>query len=75
MYVSSPGRDHGTWEFETPEYDTPPAVEIGFGADKGSALLVSILPDISIPSAYPPCPSLRGQPCRDYVPTINTVVD
>ena len=68
MIVSSPGRDHGTWEFEAPVYEDTPTFEIGFGPMKPSMLTMAIIPDITIPEAYPPCPSLRGQPCRVFEP-------
>jgi uncharacterized protein len=71
MAVSSPGRDHGTWEFETPEYGEPPTFQLGYGVGMASSLTMAILPDIPIPAELPPCPSLRGQPCRSYEPVAN----
>jgi hypothetical protein len=29
---------------------------------------------VDIPAGFPPCPSLRGQVCRPFVPTKNRVV-
>lgn len=71
MAVSSPGRDHGTWEFETPEYGEAPAFELGYGGGLASTLTMTTLPNIEIPEELPPCPSLRGQPCRAYEPVAN----
>jgi len=62
--ISTPGRDHGTWEFEPPAYDSPPTFELGYGAGQLSSLTLATLPGIDIPEDWPPCPSLRGQPCR-----------
>ena len=73
--VSSPGRDHGTWEFETPEYADNPTFQLGYGSLYPSSLRMMVLPDIEIPEAYPPCPSLRGQPCRAYEPESNETVE
>jgi predicted acyl esterase len=69
MIISTPGRDHGTWEFEPPVYESPPTFEVGYGPNKPSSLTMAVIPDIAIPDAYPPCPSLRGQPCRPFEPT------
>jgi hypothetical protein len=29
------------------------------------------VPDVSAPTGLPPCPGLRGEPCRDYEPFAN----
>lgn len=71
MVVSSPGRDHGTWEFMAPEYEETPTFELGYGEARPSSLTMAVLPGIEIPEELPPCPSLRGQPCREYVHTSN----
>jgi uncharacterized protein len=68
MLVSTPGRDHGTWEFTPPVYedDSTPTFQLGYGPDHPTRLRMVELPNIEIPETYPPCPSLRGQPCREY---------
>ncbi len=75
MIVSSPGRDHGTWEFGAPDYDDPPTFHLGRGGAQASSLTMATLPGIEIPETYPPCPSLRGQPCRTYAATANTAAE
>jgi len=70
--VSSPGRNHGTWQFTAPDYgDVVPAHRIGLGGATPSALHLSVLPGFVVPLALPACPGLRGQPCRDYEPVAN----
>jgi hypothetical protein len=27
-----------------------------------------MIPDVDVSAELPPCPGVRGQPCRDYVP-------
>ena len=71
MLISTPGRDHGTWEFEAPNYGEPPLFALGYGEATPTALTMSILPGIEIPAEYPPCPALRGQPCRAVEPIQN----
>jgi predicted acyl esterase len=69
--VSTPGRNHGTWEFTNPAYgDVPPVHTVAFGGDTPSALVISTIPVSAItggviPEALPVCPGLRGQPCRE----------
>ncbi|HSD22818.1 MAG TPA: hypothetical protein VLB79_00675 [Solirubrobacterales bacterium] len=36
-----------------------------------SRLALPIVPDVSAPTGLPPCPGLRGEPCRDYQPFEN----
>jgi hypothetical protein len=30
-----------------------------------------VVPGVNVPTALPPCPSLRNEPCRPYVPLVN----
>ncbi len=64
--VSSPGRDFGTWTFETTGDDGTPR-DVGWGPGQASRLVLGVLPDIEeVPPLMAPCPSLRGQACRPY---------
>jgi len=72
LIISAPGRDHGTWEFESPAYESAPTIQIGYGPQYPSSLILGQLPDINIPDGLPACPSLRGQPCRRYEEHVNT---
>lgn len=40
-------------------------------AKQPSSLVLPVVPGIDIPTAQPACPSLRNQPCREYVPLRN----
>lgn len=73
--ITTPGRDHGTWEFEAPFYDSTPTFKLGYGDLYPSKLSMRTLSDISVPEAYPSCPSLRGQPCREFTPTPNVGIE
>jgi len=75
MVVSTPGRDHGTWQFEAPSYAAPPVFDLGRGGDHATTLRLATLPGIAVPAGLPPCPSLRGQPCRAYAPQDNVVAE
>ena len=46
--------------------------EIGRGGKRASKLVLSVVPTAEdTPTDLPPCPSLRGQPCRTYVAAVN----
>lgn len=84
--ISSPGRDHGTWEFLPPDYtdwhaahgDAQPRQSVAHTQAMPSHLVLSVvgLEDTTatpeILADPPPCPSLRGQPCRPYEARDNT---
>ena len=36
-----------------------------------SRLVLPQVPGVNVPTRLPPCPGLRGEPCRDYVPFVN----
>ena len=44
---------------------------VSLGGSLASALVLSVVPGLKPPDAQPACPSLRGQPCRAYVPASN----
>src|SRR5690606_33175487 len=73
LMISAPGRNHGTWEFEAPPYDAPPTFLVGRGGDRASFLMMPTVAGVPVAEGLPPCPSLRGQPCREYRPVANTV--
>ncbi|MEM6990203.1 MAG: CocE/NonD family hydrolase [Myxococcota bacterium] len=70
--ISTPGRNHGTWEFEAPSYASTPTFVIGRGPERASALTMPTVRGVAVSEGLPPCPSLRGQPCRTYRPVANT---
>ena len=36
-----------------------------------SSLVMPVVPGVNVPTGLPPCPGLRGEPCRDYQPYTN----
>jgi predicted acyl esterase len=69
--ISAPNGDQPVWSFG----ETVPAgqanVAIAYGGEMPSRLALPVVPGVSAPTALPPCPGLRGQPCRDYLPLQN----
>ena len=54
-------------------------IDVGHSAEHPSRLVMPLSPelltDTPYPAALPPCPGLRGQPCRTFVPYANTETD
>jgi uncharacterized protein len=65
--VEAPGGDRTRWRFDTPATNGLVVNEIG----RPSRLVVPVVADVQAPPGLPPCPGLRGQPCRTYVPAAN----
>lgn len=64
--ISTPGRNHGTWEFEAPSYDGTPTFLVARGGERASSLMMPTVTGVDVADGLPPCPGLRGQPCRTY---------
>ena len=46
-------------------------MSLAYSAKMRSRLVLPVVPSIDVPTPLPPCPSLRGQPCRTYQPLAN----
>jgi uncharacterized protein len=69
VIISAPNGDLPVWSFR----NTVPAsghatVSIAHSSNMPSRLLMPLVPGVSVPTGLPPCPGLRGEPCRTYVP-------
>jgi uncharacterized protein len=72
LIISAPGGDRVAWAFDTPATNGQVVNELARGGRKASKLVLSVVPTTKdTPKELPPCPSLRGQPCRTYVPAVN----
>ena len=69
--VSAPNGDQPIWSFSETEPVGTAEVEIGYGDGMPSRLVLPQVPGVDVPDQLPPCPGLRGEPCRDYVPFEN----
>jgi predicted acyl esterase len=70
--IEAPGGDRVAWRFDTPPTDGQVVNDVARGGKRASKLVLSVVPTAKdIPAELPPCPSLRGQPCRLYVPAVN----
>lgn len=70
--LEAPGGDRVAWAFETPATDGQVVNEVARGGKRSSKLVLSVVPTTAdTPADLPPCPSLRGQPCRTWAPAVN----
>jgi uncharacterized protein len=72
--ITAPNGDQPIWAFKEtlPRGKGKADVAIAYGRGKPSRLLLPVVPGLDAPTDLPPCPGLRGEPCRDYVPYENT---
>jgi predicted acyl esterase len=66
--ISAPNGDQPIWSFGETDPTGTATVEVARSPDMPSSLLLPVVPGVSVPTGLPPCPGLRGEPCRDYQP-------
>jgi hypothetical protein len=72
LTIAAPNGTQPIWSFSNTQPEgTTGNVSIEFSASKGSSLVLPIVPGVSVPTAQPPCPSLRNNPCRVYQALVN----
>ena len=69
--VEAPGGTRPEWAFASPHTNGHVTDTVQLGGADPSSLVLSVVPGITPPDAQPACPSLRGEPCRSYVPAGN----
>jgi predicted acyl esterase len=73
--ISAPGGDLPTWAFSqlTPSSGHA-TVLVASSRSMPSRLVLPVVPGVAVPTGLPPCPGLRGEPCRRYRPLRNRTV-
>jgi predicted acyl esterase len=69
--ISAPNGDQPIWSFSETEPAGTAEVAIGYGGTRPSRLVLPVVTGITQQPGLPPCPGLRGEPCRDYQPFVN----
>jgi predicted acyl esterase len=69
--IAAPGGDQPVWEFGRLSAKPGTSVTVGRGGRAASALTLPVVTTALPATPLPPCPSLRGQPCRPYVAFAN----
>ncbi|MFY9587599.1 MAG: CocE/NonD family hydrolase [Actinomycetota bacterium] len=69
--IAAPNGAQPVWSFNQTLPAGKATVEIGYSPMFPSSLVLPVIPGFRVPTPLPPCPSLRNQPCRPYVPLVN----
>jgi predicted acyl esterase len=69
--ITAPNGDLPVWSFGQPQPAKPTTVSIAYSKRRPSSLVLPVVPGVNVPTGLPPCPGLRGEPCRTYQPFVN----
>jgi len=69
--IAAPNGTQPIWAFDRTEPEGTAQVAIAYGGSTPSNLLLPVVPGVSVPTGLPPCPGLRGEPCRGYQALVN----
>jgi predicted acyl esterase len=64
--IAAPNGTQPIWAFDQTEPEDTAQVAVAYGEEMPSNLLLPVVPGLSVPTGLPPCPALRGEPCRAY---------
>jgi predicted acyl esterase len=67
--IAAPGGTQPIWAFA--QALTGGTASIAFSTTMPSSVTLPVVPGVAVPTAAPPCGSLRNEPCRTYQPTPN----
>ncbi len=70
--IAAPNGAQPIWAFSQTVPKGTTTVTVASGANMPSRLVLPVVPSVSVPTPLPPCPGLRGEPCRPYVALTNT---
>ncbi len=76
LTISAPNGAEPVWSFSqtVPPLGSSSTVRIAMSPQMPSKLVLPVVSGVSVPTGLPPCPSLRNEPCRRYVPFTNDVI-
>ncbi|HEY1714711.1 MAG TPA: CocE/NonD family hydrolase [Solirubrobacteraceae bacterium] len=72
--IGAPGGDQPVWAFSELNPHGTAKVFVAHSAKFPSRLVLPVVPGVAVPTGLPPCPGLRGEPCRTYQPSANHAV-
>ncbi len=64
--ITAPGGDRPEWTFATPKTAGDVTDTVSLGGTQPSKLVLPVIVGLEPTDPQPPCPSLRGQPCRTF---------
>jgi predicted acyl esterase len=71
LMISAPNGDQPIWSFGQTSPRRHAIVLITYSKRMPSRLILPVVPGVSVPTGLPPCPGLRGEPCRPDQPFRN----
>ncbi len=71
LTIAAPNGDQPIWAFGEASPRGKGTVAIAFSKRMPSRLILPVVPGVSVPTGLPPCPGLRGEPCRSYQRFVN----
>ncbi|NQX90042.1 MAG: CocE/NonD family hydrolase [Halioglobus sp.] len=72
LQIDTPGDSRELWRFMLLEYAEPVTHAVGHSSLYPSSVALPLIPLVEVLSSPPPCPALRGQPCRVFQEYTNT---
>jgi predicted acyl esterase len=69
--ISAPNGTQPIWAFAQTSPKRKAKVAVAFSRRMPSRLILPVVPGVSVTTGLPPCPGLRGEPCRTYQPIAN----
>jgi predicted acyl esterase len=66
--ITAPSGDQPVWAFANTVPSGTANVTVAFSRRRPSRLILPLVGGVQAPTGLPPCPSLRGEPCRTYQP-------
>jgi predicted acyl esterase len=69
LVIQAPGGNRPIWAFDTLPATGNPHNDVAHSAAFASKLVLPVATGIRVPTPLPPCPALRGEPCRNANPT------
>ena len=64
--ITAPSGDQPVWAFAEAVPNHPAKVTVAFSRKRPSRLILPLVRGVTAPTPLPPCPSLRGEPCRPF---------
>jgi hypothetical protein len=71
VMITAPNGDQPVWSFSEAQPKGRATVAIARSPAMPSRLILPVVSGVNVPTGLPPCPGLRGQPCRTYQPYVN----
>jgi hypothetical protein len=71
--IAAPGGDQPIWAFANTSPSGHATVALAHSRTTPSRLILPVVSGVHVSAGLPPCPGLRGEPCRAFQPFINRV--